>query len=73
MVPGSTLMYGSNFCRRTAQAAMLEQHADGGAGQPFAQRTDHAAGHENMLGHAVFLDWAIKKPRGMPVVILVGA
>ena len=34
-----------------AQAAAFEQHADRGAGQPLAERTDHAAGHENMLGH----------------------
>ena len=34
-----------------AQTAMFEQHADRGAGETFAQRTNHAAGNENMLGH----------------------
>ena len=39
------------------QAAMLEQHADRGAGQPLAERTDHAAGDEDVFalswrGHA---------------------
>src|SRR5947209_8847416 len=34
-----------------AQAAVFEEHADGGAGETFAQRTDHAAGNENMLRH----------------------
>jgi hypothetical protein len=35
------------------QAATLEQHADRGAGEPFAQRADDAAGNENVLGHTL--------------------
>ena len=35
------------------QSALLQQHADRGAGEPLAQRTDHAAGHENMLAHGM--------------------
>ena len=34
-----------------AQAAVLQQHADRGAGQPLAERADHAAGDEDVLGH----------------------
>ena len=34
-----------------AKPALFEQHADGGAGQSFAQRADDAAGNENMLAH----------------------
>ena len=33
------------------QAALLQQHANRGAREALAQRTDHAAGHKNMLGH----------------------
>ena len=33
------------------QSALFQQHADRGAGQSLAQRADHAAGDENMLGH----------------------
>ena len=35
------------------QSALFQQHADRGAGQPLAQRTDHAAGDKNMLAHNV--------------------
>ena len=41
---------GIELLQADAQAAMLQQHADGGAGQPFAERADHAAGDENMFG-----------------------
>jgi hypothetical protein len=34
------------------EAASFEQHADRGAGEPFAQGADNAAGDENMLGHS---------------------
>src|SRR5262249_49942538 len=44
-----------------AQTAVLEEHADGRAGKPFAQGTDHAAGDEDMLGHA---DPSTRKPTG---------
>ena len=41
-----------------AQAALFQQHADRGAGQPLAQRADHAAGHEDVFGHATpILPW----------------
>jgi hypothetical protein len=33
------------------QPPMLQEHPDRGAGQPLAQRADHTAGHENVLGH----------------------
>ncbi len=36
-----------------AQAAAFQQHADTGAGQPFAERTDDAAGDENVFGHGM--------------------
>ena len=51
-----------------AQAAPFEQHADRGAGQPFAQGADHAAGHEDVFGHAVPLPRPRndKSPRGFP-------
>ena len=37
------------------QPALLEQHADRRAGQSLAQRADHPAGHENVLGHRVLV------------------
>ena len=43
---------GVELLQPDAQAATFEQHADRGAGQPLAERADHAAGHENVLGHA---------------------
>ena len=41
---------GVELLQADAQAAMFQQHADGGAGEPFAEGTDHAAGDENVLG-----------------------
>src|SRR5262249_16273834 len=35
------------------QPALLQQHADRRTGQPLAQRADHPAGHEDVLGHRV--------------------
>ena len=41
---------GVEFLQADAQAAMFEQHADGGAGEPLAEGTDDAAGDENVFG-----------------------
>ena len=49
--PGIDIDVGVELLEPNPQSAMLQQHADRGAGQSFAERTDHAAGHENMLGH----------------------
>ena len=43
---------GIELLQPDAQAAVLQQHADRGAGQPLAQRADDAAGDEDVLGHA---------------------
>ena len=43
---------GIELLQPDAQAALLQQHADGGAGQSLAERTDDAAGDENVLGQA---------------------
>ena len=43
-----------------AQAAAFQQQADAGAGQPFAQGTNDAAGHENVFGHIQ----SVRKGRG---------
>src|SRR5271163_1704899 len=40
------------FLQPNSQAAMLEQHADRGAREPFAERADDAAGDEDVLGQA---------------------
>src|SRR5262249_55932313 len=32
------------------QSPMFQQHADGGGGKALAQRADHPAGHEDVLG-----------------------
>ncbi len=34
-----------------AEASPFQQHADGCGGETFAERADHAAGDEDMLGH----------------------
>ena len=39
------------FLHADGKSALFEQHADGGAGESFSQRADHAAGHEDMFGH----------------------
>ncbi len=41
---------GVELLQADAQAAMLQQHADGGGGQPLAEGTDDAAGDEDVLG-----------------------
>jgi hypothetical protein len=43
---------GVEFLQANPQAAVLEEHADGGAGQALAEGADHAAGDEDVLGHA---------------------
>ncbi len=42
---------GVKLLQADTQAALFEQHADGSAGQAFAQRADDAAGDEDMFGH----------------------
>ena len=39
------------------EAALFEQHADRRAGQPFAERTDDAAGNEDVFGHSQRPSW----------------
>ena len=41
---------GIELLQADLQAAMLQQHADGGGGKPFAERADHAAGNEDVFG-----------------------
>ena len=53
MVPGIDVEVGVELLQPDPQAAVLEQHADRGAGQPLAQRADDAAGDEDVLGHRV--------------------
>ena len=49
--PGIDVDVGVELLHLDPQAAGLEQHADRGAREPLAQRTDDTAGHENMPGH----------------------
>ena len=44
---------GIELLHADGQPALLQQHADRGAGEPFSQRADHAAGHEDMFGHGL--------------------
>ena len=44
-------MYGSNFCSRTVSPRCSSSMPMEARGQPLAERTDHAAGHEDVLGH----------------------
>src|SRR5205823_2446005 len=40
---------GVELLQADAQAAVFEEHADGGTGQSLAQRADHAAGDEDVF------------------------
>ena len=46
-------MYGIELLQADAQAPLLQEHADRSAGQSLAQRTNDAAGDEDMFGHGV--------------------
>jgi hypothetical protein len=43
---------GVEFLQSDAEAAVLQEHADGGTGEALAERTDHAASDEDVFGHA---------------------
>ncbi len=43
---------GVEFLQADAQAAVFEEHADRGAGEPLAEGADDAAGDEDVLGQA---------------------
>ena len=62
--PGVDIDVGIELLEPDSQTPLLQQHADRRAGQPLAQRADHPAGHEDVLGHrlsirVVFIRMAI--------------
>ena len=61
---------GIELLQADAQAAVLQQHADGGTGQPLAQGADHAAGDEDVLGHELEIRHCLANatsPRNQPM------